>query len=100
MFAYRWTWKIKLGRMEECLELNTTTPGLRSTEYAKIRYYTPNISPELFVVEMVVEDEEAMNKWFAEFNATPGAESFWEKMNTLAERWIDGERWRVTELGD
>jgi hypothetical protein len=58
MFAYRWTWIIKQGRMKECLELNTTTPGLRSKEYAKIRYYTPSISPQLFVVEMVVENEE------------------------------------------
>jgi hypothetical protein len=100
MFAYRWTWIIKQGRMKECLELNTTTPGLCSKEYAKIRYYTPSIGPQLFVVEMVVENEEAMHKWFAEFNATPGAESFWAKMEALAERMIGGERWNVTELGE
>jgi hypothetical protein len=100
MLAYRWTWIIKQGRMEECLELNTTTPELRSKEYAKIRFYTPSIGPNVFVVEMVVENEEAMGKWFAEFNATPGADAFWEKMHALAERMIGGERWNVTELGD
>ena len=98
MLAYRWTWIIKQGRMKECLELNKTIPQLFKQEYAKIRYYTPSIGPNVFVVEMVVEHEDAKDKWFTEFNATPGADAFWEKMRALGERVVGSERWNVTEL--
>jgi hypothetical protein len=98
MLAYRWTWIIKHGQMQKFLELHKTTPGVRSKEYAKLRFYTPSIGPNVWVTEMVVENEEASTKWFTEFNATPGAAAFWEKVHTMAERMVSSERWNVTEL--
>jgi hypothetical protein len=102
MFAYRWTWIMKSGggRMQEGLELCETELRSLKSDYAKMRFYTPNISPRVFVVELIVESEEARDKWFAEFNAMPGNAAFWEKWHTLAERMVSSERWNVTELGD
>ena len=99
MLAYRWTWLIKRGRMQEALELCETELRSFKRDYVKHRYYTPSISPHVFVYEMVVESDEAKDKWFAEFNATPGADAFWEKWDSLAERWVSTELWNVTEFG-
>ena len=98
MFAYRYTWIMKRGRTEEGLELCKTIPWPRSQEYGKLRIYTPGISPNLFVVELVVESQEAKDKWFAEWGATGKADAFWEKWGTLAERMVGEERWEMTEL--
>ncbi|MFN2131086.1 MAG: hypothetical protein ACK2VD_11220 [Anaerolineae bacterium] len=96
MLAYRWTFVIKYGQMEEALELNKSTPF--NTDYAKCRIYTPGMSPSLFVFELDVEDEESMSRYFDEFNATPEAEPFWEKWNALVERHVSTERWNLTEF--
>jgi hypothetical protein len=96
MLAYRWTFVMKHGRMEEALELNKATPFAR--DYAKSRIYTPDLGPAVFVFELVVESEEAMLKYFDEFNATPEAEAFWAKWNALVERQVSTERWNVTEF--
>ena len=84
MFAYRYMWIMKPNGMKEGLELCKTTPWPRSQEYGKIRFYTPDISPNVCVVELVVESQEARDKWFAEFGATGKAHAFWEKWGTLA----------------
>ena len=98
MFSYRFTWIMKRGCTKKGLELCKTLPRGPSQEYAKLRFYTPDISPNVFVVELVVESEEARDKWFAEWGATGKADAFREKWNTLAERMVTEERWNVTEL--
>ena len=97
MLAYRWTWIVKREGMGEFLELHKALSF--KTDYAKLRIYTPGISPYVAVGELVVESEEARDKWFAEFNATPEADAFWEKFHALTERRVSTERWNVTEIG-
>jgi hypothetical protein len=95
MFAYRWTWIIKQGHIKEFLELHKALsfrPG-----YAKVRLYTPSISPQVCVGELNVESEEARDRFFDEFNATSEAEAWWEKFNALVERLVSTERWEVWE---
>ena len=97
MFAYRWTFIVKhenVGELRELFEASAFR-----VDYAKTRLYAPDLSPDLFVTELVVESEEAQHKFFAEFNATPEAAPFWEKFNALTERRVSIERWTVTEIG-
>jgi hypothetical protein len=96
MLAYRWTFLIKQGQMEEALELNKSTPF--NPDYVKSRIYTPDLSPNVFVFELDVEDQETVDRFFDEFNATPEAEPFWEKWNALVERHVSTERWNLTEF--
>jgi hypothetical protein len=95
MFAYRWTWIIKQGSMKEALELQKALSF--RPDYAKMRLYTPDISPNVLVFELNVESDEARSKFFAEFNATPEAETFWKKWRALGERMVSLERWEVWE---
>ena len=99
MLAYRSTWVMNRGCMQEALELFTAEAKRYSPDYAKARVYTPDISRNVLVYELVVENEAAHDKFFADFNATPGAEAFWEKWHELSERSTGTERWTVTELG-
>jgi hypothetical protein len=91
---------MKQGRMQEALELvkEWAHKGL-VTDYAKVRCYTPSLSPTLFVYEVTVENEEAHKKYHAEFRARPDSAAYWEKWWSLAERRVSQERWTVTELG-
>ena len=98
MLAYRTTWIMKQGRIQEALELMKAEAQRYSPDYAKVRVYTPNISREVLVWELVVENEEAHEEFFADFNATPGAEAFWEKWREMPERATGTERWDVTDL--
>jgi len=97
MLAYHWTWIVKRGSMSEFLELHKALSF--KTDYGKVRLYTPGISPYVAISELVVESEEARDRWFAEFNATPEAEAFWEQFNAMIERRVSTERWNVTEVG-
>ena len=99
MLAYRWTWMVKPGGMEEVLELLRAEAKEFNPGYAKARVYTPDISPQMLVYELTVENQEACDKFFDEFNATPGAAAFWEKWNELTKRLVVTERWNVMELG-
>ena len=73
--------------------------GKYNPDYAKARIYTPNISRNVLIYELVVENEEAHAKFFADFNAMPEAAAFWEKWSELTDRATGTERWNVTELG-
>jgi hypothetical protein len=99
MLAYRWTWIVKHGAMEELRELLQAEAKRFSPDYAKARVYTPDLSPNVIVYELTVENEEARRRFFEQYNATPGAPAFWEKWNSGVERQIATERWTVTELG-
>ena len=96
MFAYRWTWLVKHRRMNEALELSKAE---QYPAYAEVRFYTPSIGPTVFVCEVVVENDEALAKFLADFNARPEAAAFWEKWHSLAERMVSSERWKVTKPG-
>ena len=85
--------------MKEALEFFSAEAKKYHPEYAKARVYTPSISPNVLVYELDVENQEAHDKFFEEFNATPGAPAFWDKWHELTERSVVTERWHVTELG-
>ena len=97
MLAYRWTWIMKRGGIQQALKVTTETLASLKKDYAKVRSYTPKYSPEVYVFELVVENEEAKERWFAEFNAAPGADAYWEKWFSVAERLVTRECWIVTE---
>ena len=99
MFAYRTTWIMKKGRWQEALDLAKEIAEKYNPEYAKARIYTPNISRQVLIYELVVENEEAHRKFFADFNAMPEAAAFWEKWSEVTERATGTERWNVTQLG-
>ena len=68
MFAYRTTWIIKEGRMQEALELvtrNTEQTKHMMTENVAVRVYTPNLSPNVLVYEDVFESEEEHDRLWA-----------------------------------
>jgi len=99
MLAYRWTWTVKQGAMDDLRELLVAEARRFSPDYAKARVYTPDLSPNVIVYELAVESEEAVDRFFKQYNATPGAPAFWEKWRSGIERHIATERWTVTELG-
>ena len=99
MYAYRTTVIVKQGCMKKALELQEASAKQYHLKYARERVYTPSISPNVLVHELNVESEEAHDRFFKEFNATPGAPAFWEQWNALIDRYVGTERWTVTDLG-
>lgn len=101
MFAYRTTWIVKEGRMEEALELASTTgeqlKHLRPKN-AVFRFYTPDLSPNVMVYEDAFDSAEGHEQYWAAVNATPQAAAFWPKWTELVERRVGVERWHLAEV--
>jgi quinol monooxygenase YgiN len=98
MLAYRTTWIVKPGRMQEALELLTAEVNRTKPKNAVVRIYTPNISPNVLVFEEVWESTEMHDKVWAEYNQDPKTSAFREKSREVIERIIGTDRWNVTEL--
>jgi hypothetical protein len=97
MFAYRSTFIIKFGREGEALELLKEDAGRYHAPYAKVRCYTPSMSPRELVWELVVETEVDRSKFYAD-HAGPENDAVWKKFTELVEKEISGYRWKLTEL--
>ena len=100
MISYRTTWIIKQGRMEEALELlnaESQSVGHLISGNAAIRVYTPDISPNVLVFEDVFGSVEDHERFWAAYNKTPQAATFWPKWAELVERSIGTERWHLEE---
>jgi len=95
LLAIRTTYIIKQDRFKEALEL-AKEDAKRYPDYAKVRCYTSSISPWRFVWELVVENEEAHTKFYADI-AGPEFDAFWIKWKAIAENVPDEESWDLTE---
>lgn len=100
MFAYRTTWIVKEGRMEEALELlNLEAAQVKHVfpKNAVFRAYTPDLSPNVLVFEDAFASTEDHDRYWAAYNGTPQAAAFWPKWGELMERRIGTERWHLAE---
>jgi quinol monooxygenase YgiN len=102
MLAYRTTWIIKQGRMQEALE--TISAELGRGNMAEIegglaaRVYTPNIGPNVLIYEEVWEDAAAHDAFWGTYDRNaPEVAPFWAKWGDVTERSIGSERWNVAE---
>jgi hypothetical protein len=99
MLAYRTTWIVKQGKMQEALDLLSAESKRAKPKGAQVRVYTPSISPNALIFEDAWESAEAHDDFWAEYNQTPEAAPFWTKWHEVTERSVGTERWNVTELG-
>jgi hypothetical protein len=100
MFAYRTTWIVKEGRMEEALDLlNAESEQAKHLipENAVLRAYTPDLSPNVLVFENAFDSLEDHARFWTAYNATPQAAVFWPKWHELVERAVGTERWHLAE---
>jgi hypothetical protein len=98
MFAYRKAHIIKHGQMQKALELLTNESKRITLARPLVRIYTPSISPNVLVLEMDSETEEAYDAFWAAYSKDEGAAPFWEEWLKILERKLSDERWKVTEL--
>ena len=98
MLAYRTTYMIKQGQMQKALELLTNESKRSKLARPPVRIYTPSISPNVLVLEMDSETEEAYDAFWAAYSKDEGAAPFWKEWNKILERKLSDERWKVTEL--
>lgn len=99
MLAYRTTWLVKQGQMVKALQLLVAEGERVKHKGIVIHVYTPEISPWVLVFEEIVENVEAHDKWWAEYNQDPKAPAFWAKWDEVVERSLGTERWNLTEFG-
>jgi hypothetical protein len=97
MLAYRTTWMVKQGRMQEALDLISAETQRAKSEGAVVRIYTPSIGPNVLVFEMVSETAEAHDAFWTEYNKDPKAAAFWEKWGEVTERSLGSDRWKLAE---
>ena len=101
MLAYRTTWIVKQGKMQEALEalsaeLDRTVGKVEGG--ITTRVYTPNISPHVLVYEEVWENAAAHDAFWNAYDGTsPEAAPFWTKWNEVIERSVSDDRWNVAE---
>jgi hypothetical protein len=101
MLAYRTTWIVKEGRMQEALEdISAEIERSRPLGIAA-RVYTPSISPNVLFFDTVYEDEAAHRAFWDAYNAdsrnSPKGKAFWAKWGEATERSTGTERWNVVE---
>ena len=97
MLAYRTTWIVKQGKMQDTLEAVSAEIEHTNTEGHQFRVYTPDISPSVLVFEMTSESAEAHDQFWADYRQNPRAAAFWEKWYALTERELGTERWDLAE---
>ena len=103
MIAYRTTWIVKQGRMEEALELLRAESDWGFEQFASlpestaVRVYTPDLSPNVLIYENAFDSVEDHDQFWAEYNGTPQAAAFWPKWAELMERRVSDERWHLAE---
>jgi len=103
MLAWRTTWQVKQGKMEEATEylINWVKAENKRNKVKGgdgVRIYTPDLSPYLLVYEENWEKLADHDAFWAEMNQNPTTPASWAGWNSLVERQLGNERWIVTEL--
>jgi hypothetical protein len=101
MLAYRTTWIVKEGRMQEALEAISAEIERSRPVGTAARVYTPSISPNVLVFETVYQDEAAHRAFWDAYNAdsrdSPQGKAFWAKWREVTERSAGTDRWNIAE---
>lgn len=102
MIAWRNTWTVKQGKMDEAItalkETIEATKAVALDLGGVARLYTHLDGSNELVYEEVWEDEATQAKFWEAYNATPQAAAFWPKWFGLVEP--DSQKtvvWQVTE---
>lgn len=97
MFAYRTTWIVKEGRMQEALELMSAAIDEGKPADAMARIYTPSLSPNALVFEEVWEEDASHEAFWEAYRGSQEGASFFSQLYELVERSTGTERWHVIE---
>jgi quinol monooxygenase YgiN len=102
MLAYRTTWIIREGRMQEALEAISAALDAVNMEEVEgglaARVYTPYISPNMLIYEEIWEDVASHDAyWEAMDQTTPEAAPFWTEWAEVTERNVGTDCWNVAE---
>jgi hypothetical protein len=105
MLAYRTTWIVKLGRMQEALTLlkeeaeRVGAGEARNAPGVGVgRIYTPSISPNALIFETTFENTAAHEAFWAMYDGdSPEAKAFWTSWYDVVERNAGTEIWTLTE---
>jgi hypothetical protein len=102
MFVYRWTIRIKSGRLGEALRL-AEEAAARFWKPKKVGYrmYTSDIGPgDTFIFEMEAESEQQYADYWRRYEADdankPATKAFWDQFNATIDRNVTTERWTLT----
>jgi len=99
MIVERHTYRVKCGKMQEAADamrqednaaLAALTRGRQRT-----RIYTPMFAPETLVVEYIGESLDEIAEGWAIWQGSGRPLAFFEKLQTLSERFMSGEIWQV-----
>jgi hypothetical protein len=104
MLAWRTTWIVKPGRLDEALaalaavnEKNMSEAGLPPT-FVAARAYSPSPGPtNMLVFEEVWSTVEAHNQWWDGYRQTPGHDAFFATWDQIVERSTSSDVWEVAE---
>ena len=100
MIAWRNTWKIKPGKMEEAVQaLRETIEAMKPAvkKQGTARAYVPFDGTDELIFEEVWEDESSQAAFWEVYNASPEAAAFWTKWGELVDGPNTTVMWHVTE---
>jgi quinol monooxygenase YgiN len=102
MLAYRTTWIVKQGKMQEALEALSALLNKADIDEVEgglaVRVYTPEISPNVLVYEEIWENAPAHDAYWNAYDSTsPEAAPFWTKWDEVIERSVGTDCWNVAE---
>lgn len=101
MFAYRWTYRIKFGRMPEAVKLcEEAIATIWKPMNVVVRLYTTNIGPgQALAFEMEAENEEQQSgfwkRYEAEYAKLRATKTLVAKFNATVDRLVASERWTL-----
>ena len=103
MFVYRWTWRMKAGRLADATKLIKETIDLWwRPKKVVVRIYTTDIGPgETIAAEMEAEDEGRFAEIWKQYETVdadkPATKKFWDEFNAMVDRHVMTERWNLAK---
>ena len=97
MFAYRTTWIVKPGCMQKALDLLKAEAERQTADWVAVRAYTPNISPNALVFEIVWEHKEANDEFWPTYWQSPEGQAFSAQWDEVVEKTTGTELWNMVE---
>jgi hypothetical protein len=96
MLAYRRTWHIKLGYMDQARELIQEAVDLAKEQGMIGRAYSSFISPvDVIVWEEDWENEADQDQWWAENRSSPEVQDWFARWHEVVERGGRQEVWHL-----
>lgn len=95
MFAFRSTWLIKDGKMDDAFELISTTADKVSSGAIERRLYRAKLGPEELVYEEVWDSLDEHDAAWEAYARVLEEEGFWPKWQEVVERAVGHTMWVV-----